>query len=56
MDPVDPPPDFTSYGNEKWHCERCHKLVRWYDTNNPADARDALLGHRAFTCTYKLEE
>ena len=43
-------PDFTSYNREVWHCERCHRLVRWYDTDNPADIPRALLAHREFNC------
>jgi hypothetical protein len=51
MEPSLLPPDFTSFGDDKWHCDLCHRLVRWYDTNDPGDAYDALLGHRAFNCT-----
>ncbi|MET0417303.1 MAG: hypothetical protein ABW022_14925 [Actinoplanes sp.] len=44
------PDGFTAYLDDVWHCDYCHRLVRWHDTCDDNDALAALLAHRAFNC------
>lgn len=48
------PPGFTAYLDDVWHCDYCHRLVRWYDTNSDQDALAVLVAHRDFNCVFEV--
>lgn len=41
---------FTEYVSGAYHCNRCHKMVRTHDSDDPGDQVAMLVGHVAFNC------